>query len=135
MKKSPKKLFACICKYDAEVRPKLVALFERGEPLPPDLTAIREKHVFHQHAVAKMGVIWASGPAVDFSVALQIYSLDSLEEAKRLVHEDEYYKAGVWHSDEWFEWNLHMPLDKVAPEVKEAMRRADKDIPGMSGSY
>ena len=129
------KLFVCVCKVDPKVKPKLMALFERGEPLPPDLSAIREKHVHHQHDLSNSGVIWASGPAADYSVNMQIFQVGSLEEAKRFVHEDEYYKTGIFHSDIWFEWTIRMPFDKATQEVKEAMRRADKNIQGISGSY
>jgi len=132
---SPQKLFVCICKFDPKIKPKLVALFERGEPLPPDLTAIREKHVRHQHELNNSGLIWASGPATDYSVNMQIFQVASLEEAKRCVHEDAYYKAGVFHSDIWFEWTIRMPLDMATPEVKQSMRRADKNIQGLSDSY
>ncbi len=119
--KTPEKLFVCLSK----MRPTLVEALDRfykeGVPVPADLQAIREQHLRYVYDISKRGIVWAGGPSADLSGSLNIYAVNSIEEAKKVQQNDPYYKSGLWYDDQYFEWIIHAPVDMIAPVHREKL--------------
>lgn len=118
----PKKLFVCVDKTAPSLTEAASKLFTEGTPFPAELNNIRESHLRYVYDLGKNGIIWAGGPSADFTAGLSIFAVDSLEEAKKAQQHDPFYAHGLHYDDKYFEWTIHTPLSKVAPEHRERMK-------------
>lgn len=62
------------------------------------IARVRPTHREYLTALKEQGKLWASGPFEDDSGALIIYEADEQQAAEELVHNDPFYKAGVFQS-------------------------------------
>ena len=69
------------------------------------IAEIRPAHQQYLTPLKEQGKLWASGPFTDDSGALIIYESDSEDEARRLIENDPFRRAGVFASLELKPWN------------------------------
>lgn len=121
---TPAKLFACFYKGTPRRRELMAKTFGGAGALSPEEKAIRMKHLRYGYDLGEKGITWGSGPFVDGSGGLSIYGVNSVEEARKIKENDPYYHAGNWTGLEYFQWFIHMPLDRAVPERKEKLRQS-----------
>jgi uncharacterized protein YciI len=121
---TPEKLFVCISKMRPTLAEALDKFYTEGTPVPADLQAIREKHLHYVYDLGERGIVWLGGPSADLMTGLNIYAVDSVEEARKAQQNDPYYANELWYDDEYFEWIVHAPLDMVAPIHKERLENS-----------
>ena len=123
-----KKLIVCQYKYTRLFIETVGRFYEDGTPVPDEVQAIREPHLRYVFDMMQKGVLWAGGPLADWTGAILIYSVDSLEEAKRAMENEPYYANGLGFDAQYFEWVLHVPVDMADAAHKEALERAFKSL-------
>lgn len=100
--KSPQKLFVCLLKNshgDEEIKKGI-----------PDTS----KHGQYMTDLWQKGTFWAGGPA-DAQTAIQIYSVDSLDEAIKAQRNAPMYVNGILYEDKYLEWTpVHWPPPPAA---------------------
>jgi uncharacterized protein YciI len=117
--RTPKKLYVCICKINQQHARMFAKYFADGTPLPQKLHDARLKHVQYYEDLSRSGVLWLAGSWTDHSGGMQIYAVDSLEKAKEVQNNDPLYVIGSMYDATYYEWEIHVPYRKVAPELKE----------------
>lgn len=69
------------------------------------IAEIRPAHRQYLTGLKAEGKLWASGPFTDDSGALIVYETDTEDEARGLIEDDPFRKAGVFVSFELKPWN------------------------------
>lgn len=117
----PDHLFVCFAKIKPEAGVSLKSVFAEGKNPPKKLEAAIMEHLSYTYKLGEQGKYWEAGPAADFTEILYIFSTASIDEAKRLMHEDPFYRDGIIYNDWWFEWHVHAPPWKIKPADREMM--------------
>lgn len=126
--KTPEKLFICEYKVSPRLAQALNGFYTQGIPVPADIQAIREPHLRYVHDLAVKGIMWAGGPFADWTGGVNIYAVGSVEEAKKVQDNEPYYANGLFYDAQYHEWTVHSPISMVAPEHKERLERAYRDL-------
>jgi uncharacterized protein YciI len=114
----PGRLFACFAEVSPEARDALSKTYETGANLTDDMADLHRQHLLHAHGLGENGSIWEAGPSADFSRILYIYATPDMESAKQLMHDDAFYKAGIFTNDWWMEWSVHTPYWKIGEPMR-----------------
>ena len=109
----PDNLFVCSAKIKLEAGRALKSAFNTGIGLPRNLETAHNEHLFYAYGLGEKGLYWEAGPSADFTEILYIFSTDSLEEAQKLMHDDPFYKEGIFYDDWWFQFAIHSPSWKM----------------------
>ena len=126
---TPPGLFVCSAKIKAEAGLALKGAFEAGAGLPRDLEAAYREHLIYAYELGEKNSCWEAGPAADFTEILYVFAADSLEAARKLMHDDPFYASGIFYDDNWFEWHIHSPLWKTnVPAIAEGIELKDFGI-------
>ena len=115
----PQKLFVCHAKIKDEAGVSLKQLFEGNGNLDKEMGTNLNQHLVYTYELGERGLYWEAGPATDFTEILYIFSTSSLDEAKKLMYADPFYREGVFYNDWWFEWQVHVPAWKLNPPERE----------------
>jgi uncharacterized protein YciI len=110
-----KKMFVCLLKTRADDR----AYDEAHANAQRD-------HTRYMSELWRRGVFWAGGPLSGGKIALEIYSVDSLEQAMEAQRNAPHYKSGFLYEDEYFEWTpRHWPpaLPNIDPSSGKLLDR------------
>ena len=92
-KKTPQKLIVCLLK---------VRHGEEAQKEKHDSSI--EEHPLYMSNLWQRGIFWAGGPSADGETALEIYSVDSIEEAMKAQRNAPNYVNGHLYDDKYFEW-------------------------------
>jgi uncharacterized protein YciI len=92
-----------------------------------DVQAIRESHLRYIYDLAK-NILWAGGPFADWTGGINIFAVDSLEEAKKAQENEPYYANGLMYDAKYSEWVLHAPISMVAPVHKERLEKTLREL-------
>ncbi len=125
---TPEKLFVCLYKIAPSLTEAIGKFYTEGTPLPAELQAVRENHLRYQYDMSIKDMMWAGGPAADPTRGLNIFAVDSLEEARKAQQNDPYSVHGLFYDDEYFEWTVHMPLGKTAPAHRERLEASLRSL-------
>ena len=117
----PHKLFVCHARIKDEVGVSLKQFIEGSGNLEKKLETTFSRHLVYTHDLGERGMYWEAGPATDFTEILYIFSTSSLDEAKRLMNDDPFYREGIFYDDWWFEWQVHVPPWKINAPQREMM--------------
>ncbi len=117
----PDRLFVCVARIKTEAGIALQSAFEGGESLSKDLEGLFNEHLTYAYGLGENGAYWEAGPAADFTKVLYVFSTDSLEEARKAMHDDPFYKAGIFYDDWWMGWSIHTPTWKISSSMQEEM--------------
>jgi uncharacterized protein YciI len=118
---TPAKLFISICKINQEHAEKFAKFFKEGVPLPPDLHAVRLKHVQYYDDLTKRGILWLSGSWTDHSGGMQVYAADSLEKAKEIQNNDPLVINGSMYDLIYHEWEVHTIIEKLYQRLENKL--------------
>ncbi len=124
----PDRLFVCSAKIKPEAGITLKTAFEVGVGLPKDLAVTYNAHLIYAYDLGEKGLYWEAGPSADFTEVLYILATDSLQEAQRLMHDDPFYKGGIFYDDWGFEWAIHSPPWKTNLPHRELIENLMRDI-------
>jgi hypothetical protein len=98
-KKTPPKLIVCMLK---------VRHGKKASENVQDGTL--EEHARYMADLWRRGIFWAGGPSADGKTALEIYSVDSIEEAMKAQRNAPHYINGHLYEDTYWEWTpRHWP--------------------------
>jgi uncharacterized protein YciI len=122
------KLFICEYKFAPSVAQAVGRFYAEGIPVPAEIQAIREPHLRYVHDLGKRGILWAGGPFADWTGGINIYAVDSLEEAKKAQENEPYHANGLSYDAKYSEWVLHSPLSMAAPIHKERLEKACREL-------
>jgi hypothetical protein len=115
---TPSKLFACFSKFNREIlKPYL-------SPESETASIILIQHVYNcagQGGAGPMGYHWLSGPSVDYTRDLSIFSVNSLFMAQLIKENDAFSRYGLFQDMRYFEWRIHMPIRKASPQHRERL--------------
>jgi uncharacterized protein YciI len=128
----PDRLFACFADVDKEAGVALSKAYQTGESLPDDIADLHRQHLLHIYELGENGSIWEAGPSADFFRILYIYSTPDMESAKKLMHDDPLYAAGIFTNDWWMEWSVHTPYWKIGETMRdiiEGLARGNGALP------
>jgi uncharacterized protein YciI len=125
---TPEKLFVCIFKIKSSLTERLDKFYAEGVPLPADLQSIRLMHLQYVYDISKRGILWLGGPTAEWTASINIFAVDSLEQARGAQQNDPYYVHGLFYDDIYFEWIIHAPLSKVAPAHRERLLKSYRDL-------
>jgi uncharacterized protein YciI len=124
----PDHLFVCMAKIKRQAGAALKAVFNQGKPPAKILGDAFTKHLAYTYELGKKGFFWEAGPATDFSEILYVFSTSTMDEARRLMHDDPFYKEGIFFDDFWFEWWVHAPVWKIKPADQEMIEGLMKHV-------
>jgi len=130
----PARLFACFADVSPEAGAALHRFYETGANLPKDISDLHRQHWLHNHSLGESGSIWEGGPSAGFNRVLWIYSTPDLESAKRLFHDDPFYRAGILKNDWWMGWSVHTPYWKTSQAMRDGIEGLMRGI-GALPSY
>jgi uncharacterized protein YciI len=85
---------------------KYVALYKKSDKEQPREALLR--HVEHLRHIKSEGKLFACGPLKDTGMAMQIFTVESYEEADALAKQDPYTREGYFSGyvlTEWIEAN------------------------------
>ena len=95
---SPEKLFVCLLK------------MRHDEDAEGIIVTISEEHGRYMADLWQKGIFWAGGPSADSTIAIEIYAVDSVEDAIKAQRNAPLYVKGVLYGDKYFEWRpKHLP--------------------------
>jgi uncharacterized protein YciI len=114
----PGRLFACFAEVSPEARAALSRTYETGANLTDDMADLHRQHLLHTHMLGENGSIWEAGPSADFARILYIYAAPDMESARQLMHDDAFYKSGIFTNDWWMEWSVHTPYWKIGEPMR-----------------
>jgi uncharacterized protein YciI len=99
-KKTPKNLFICLLKT------------RNGDASWEEISRnAQEEHTSYMTDLWQKGIFWAGGPSADRKTGIEIYSVDSLEEAMKAQRNAPKYIKGFLYEDKYLEWNpVHWPF-------------------------
>lgn len=93
--KAPNKLFICLLKSEGG--------------WDESLTNAGKEHSCYMTELWKRGIFWAGGPTAE-NISIEIYSVDTVEEAMKAQRAGPLYLKGYLHDDKYLEWNpVHWP--------------------------
>ena len=94
MKKTkPEKLFVCLVK-------------ERHDKAAQEIfQATSEEHRRYVMDLWERGILWAGGPSMYPSAGIEIYAVDSVEEAVKVQRNAPLYVKGIIYDDTYYEWH------------------------------
>jgi uncharacterized protein YciI len=118
---TPAKLFVSICKINQEHAEKFAKFFKEGVPLPPDLQAVRLKHVQYYTDLTKRGILLLSGSWTDHSGGMQVLSADSLEKAKEIQNNDPLVINRSMYDLTYYEWEVHTIMEKLNQRLEKQL--------------
>jgi uncharacterized protein YciI len=117
---TPNKLFACFSKMNREIlKPWL-------SPESRTRSAILIQHIYNcasQGGAGPMGYHWLSGPSVDYTQDLTIFSVNSLQMAQMIKENDAFSRYGIFSDLRYFEWCVHVPFRKASPQHRAILLR------------
>lgn len=116
---APDKLIVCEYKIHPLLMQHAIQFYSKGIPMPAELQAIRRNHVLYVHNLCEKGIIWASGPSSDFKSGLNVFSVDSINHARKAQRNDPFYINQLFYDDKYFEWIIHEPLEKTCAAHRE----------------
>ncbi len=119
---TPPKLVVSLAKADASRIKQIENNDKAGRPVPSFLV----QHAFNRlgpGGTTAMGYDWESGPSADSLYDLTIFSVGSVEEARRLRENDPFTKHGLFYDPAYFEWFIHAPFRKASPARREALQK------------
>ncbi len=122
---TPPRLFVCLSKQTEVHRQRLVQEYDNGIRLTDQQESWRYEHLRYVYELGEKGIMWAGGPSADYTKSVSIFAVSSFEEAKKAKQNDPYYIRGLYSDDKYYEWNIHMPLDRASPGHRE---RLEKDL-------
>jgi uncharacterized protein YciI len=97
--KTPTKLVVC----ELKTRYHQDGWRERAE-------TVHEEHANYMADLWRRGVLWSGGPSLDEDTAMEIFSVDSVEEAMEAQRNAPIYTLGYLYDDEYWEWRpSHWP--------------------------
>jgi uncharacterized protein YciI len=117
----PEHLFVCLAKIKTEAGATLKAVYKGGKKQLGISGEVFSQHLVYIYNLGEKGLFWEAGPATDFTEILYIFSTSSLAEARRLMHDDPFYREGIFFDDWWFEWHVHVPVWKIKTADREMM--------------
>ncbi len=120
----PERLFVCLSQQTEEHSRRLAGIYGGGPrvPIPPDIQAIRHKHLRYGLELGEKGTVWAAGPMGNHVGGLSIYSVNSMEEARKAKEGDPYAIAGFWYDYQYYEWFIHMPYSKLSAGHRDRIK-------------
>jgi uncharacterized protein YciI len=97
--KTPKKLFVCLLKT------------RHGEEGWGDVSkSVQVEHTHYMTDLWQRGIFWAGGPCAKGQPSIEIYSVDTVEEAMKAQRNAPLYLKGFLYGEEYLEWNpVHWP--------------------------
>ena len=97
-KRIPKKLIVCLLKN------------KRGEEGWSEITAgVQKEHTKYMTDLWQKGIFWAGGPTKE-NISIEIYAVDTVEEAMEAQRNAPLYKTGFQYEEEYLEWTpAHWP--------------------------
>jgi hypothetical protein len=117
---TPPRLFACFSKMNRGI------LNQWLSPHSKTASVVMVQHVYNcagQGGAGSMGYHWLSGPSVDYTLDLSIFSVNSLFMAQLIKENDSFSRYGIFYDFRYFEWCIHMPFRKASPQHKETLKR------------
>ena len=98
-KKAPNKLIICISK-----RRRI------GKSNEAEHHATAGAHIQYMTDLWQKGIFWAGGPLADGKTAVEIFAVDTIEEAQKAFREAPHYITGYFYADKYMEWSpKHWP--------------------------
>lgn len=89
---NPKKLFVCLVK-------------ERHDKVSEDIfKTTSEEHRLYMTDLWQRGILWAGGPLAYPTAGIEIYAVDTIEEAIKAQRKAPLYVKGALYDDTYFEW-------------------------------
>ena len=134
---TPEKLFICITKMNQKHAEMFANYFDKGIPIPVELQDARRKHGLYYEHLVKKGIVWLAGSWTDHTGGMQIFAVNSLEEAKKAQRNDPFFISGTMYDDTYHEWQIHTPFNKVAPGLREKVAQTLKEcgiVPELSNT-
>ena len=125
---TPEKLFVCEYKFAPSLAQALDRFYAEGIPVPAEIQAIRVEHLRYMKELSETGVMWEGGPFADFTGGINIFAVDSLEEARKAQENEPYYINGLFYDAKYSEWIVHTPLSIAAPIHKERLEQVYRDF-------
>lgn len=122
------KLFVCQYRFVPAVAQAVGRFYAEGIPIPTEINAFRESHLRYVHDLEERGILWAGGPFADWTGGINIYAVDSLEEARKTQENEPYHANGLSYDARYFEWVLHAPIGMAASIHKERLEKAFRDL-------
>jgi hypothetical protein len=119
---TPPKLVVCFSRADVA----RIKQIEEDHKSGRDMPAFFIEHVYNRlgpGGTTPMGYDWESGPSDDQVYDLTVYSVDSVETARRLRENDRFSRHGLFFDHRFFEWCIFTPFAKASPLYKGALRR------------
>ena len=113
---TPDDLFVCYGKIKPEAGGPLKTAFEDDNQLPEDLEFLYLKHL--AYAYEHVEKYFQAGPSADFTEFIFVFKTGSIDEARRLMHNDPFYEEGFFYNDSWFPWEIHSPRWKTPEHWK-----------------
>lgn len=96
---APKKMFVCLLKTREDDR-AYDEIHANGQ----------KDHTRYMTELWSKGIFWAGGPLQGGKIALEVFRVNSLEEAMEAQRNAPHYKSGFLYEDEYFEWDpRHWP--------------------------
>jgi uncharacterized protein YciI len=87
------KLFVCLVK-------------ERHDKAAEDIfRATSEEHRRYMQDLWQRGILWAGGPSTCPTAGIEIYAVDSVEEAMKAQRNSPLYVKGALYDDFYYEWH------------------------------
>jgi uncharacterized protein YciI len=106
--KVPQKLFICMLKT------------RFGEKSYESIhEAAQEEHTRYMSDLWQRGIFWAGGPGPGRTIAIEIYSVETVEEAMKAQRNAPHYRSGYIYEDQYLEWTpRHWP--PLRPNIEPA---------------
>ena len=110
-KKAPDKLYVCLLKA------------RQGEQGWDEIAASTHmEHARYMTDLWQKGIFWAGGPTTQ-GISIEIYAVDSVEEAIKVQRNAPLYRAGFLHDEEYLEWRpAHWPPLRPAVDPSTGRR-------------
>jgi uncharacterized protein YciI len=88
-KRTPDKLFVCLLKSE--------------DGWDETLASVGKEHSRYMTDLWQRGIFWAGGPTAE-KISIEIYAVDSIEEAMKAQRNAPLYLKGYLHDDKYLEW-------------------------------
>lgn len=124
----PPAMAVCTAPMRADAAAALKAKYDEGTELPSELNSTYSAHLVY---CAELGdAFYEAGFSADFSEILFVYRNNDMEESKKLLEGDPFYKAGIIHDPQFIDWEPHAPLYKCSmPPMPEQVLEVEVDQP------
>jgi hypothetical protein len=99
MKKIPNKLYVCLLKTRSKV-----------EGWEGSIDELKKEQAVYMTDLWYKGIFWAGGPSAGGKPSIEIYSVNTIEEAQKAQRNAPLYTKGFLFADEYLEWTpKHWP--------------------------